>query len=242
MTRSTIHPSHMLQAWFDALTREASERNGGADPFQAPHDELARIASEAAMVRTILVHRNTQLSGPIAASASSTQQAHRQRTLLRARQAGLFSPSKREWSAVLNFLGSLFGKSPQKLSPFRLEGASQVQTFARVGVVVAGGAILVALYLLSRPVAEPVGYPGGVVMRGDEQAQRLSVEKPSALADQIEAVLREEGVQVRRTVAGQAIEIQAKVTTLSNGGRSRLLAMGVMVPAHGRLHIFLTPQ
>jgi Fe2+ transport system protein FeoA len=79
-------------------------------------------------------------------------------------------------------------------------------------------------------------------MRGDEQAQRLVVEKPSALADQIEVVLREEGVPVRRTVAGQSIAIQAKTTTISNDGRARLMAMGVVVPAHGRLHILLNPQ
>ena len=241
MTHSTIHPSHKLQAWFDALTCEASERDSAA-PVHAGDHELTRIASEAGLVRRILIHRNTQLTGPIAASASSMHQAHRNATLMRARQAGLFLPRKRRWAEFVNFLDSLFGKSPQTHWPTGSERGSQARTGVRVGVVVVGGAMLVALYLLIRPLAEPAGYPGGVVMRGDEQAQRLVVEKPSALADQIEVVLREEGVPVQRTVAGQSIAIQAKTTTISNDGRARLMAMGVVVPAHGRLHILLNPQ
>lgn len=234
MTHSTIHPSHKLQAWLDALNSAA--------PVHAGDHELTRIASEAAMVRKILVHRTAQLSGPIAASPSGTQQAHRHKTLLRARQAGLFSPRKSRGAEFLNYLASLFGSSPTQHSATGSDGTSQAQTFGRVGFVVAAGAVFVALYLLSRPLAEPVDHRGGVVMRGDEQAQRVAVENPRALADQIEAVLREEGVQVRLTVTGQMIDLQAKATTISSDGRARLLAMGVAVPAHGRLHILLSQQ
>lgn len=235
-----IHSSSKLQAWFEALTGDPAETLGES-PLPARGAEFGAIALEGALVRRVLVERQVHVAKGLAQSTPDAHRTHRDATLLRARQAGVFLRKKTFLRTMVDTVAALFWSSPGVTSTApRHSNRSMVLT--RVGVAGAFGLILIVLYLSSRPVVLTDGYPDGVVMRGDEQAQRLTTANPGLLADQLEAVLRQEGAQVRRMNLGPAIVIQAKIPNISSAGRVRLLALGALVPEHGRLHLQIAGQ
>ena len=233
---TTVQSPSKLHAWLEALSSDPSGMYG-AESLLAPHPELDRLAKEGALIRKILVQREVHVAAAITSSTPDALRTHRETTLLRARQAGLFLHSKQPVRRLLDAASSLFASPPQQPASTGSKGVTQSLALTRVGIAAAFGLLLVVLYMSNRPVAVVDGYPDGVVMRGDEQAQRLQTANPGLLADQVEAVLRQEGAPVRRFTLEQAIVIQAKVLDLSHVGRARLIALGAVVPEHGRLHL-----
>lgn len=235
------HSSAKLQAWFEALTGDPAGTRS-VRPLPKRSDELGGIALEGALIRRVLVERQVHVASEITLSTPDAHRAQRDATLLRARQAGVFLRKKAFLRALVDIVASIFVGSPQGPSSTAPQRGNHSMVLTRVGVAGAFGLILFVLYLASRPVALTDGYPDGVVMRGDEQAQRLTTANPVLLADQCEAVLRQEGAQMRRFSAGPAIVIQAKIPNISSAGRARLLALGAVVPGHGRLHLQIEGQ
>lgn len=104
------------------------------------------------------------------------------------------------------------------------------------------GALVFGLQLTHflRPPDQPLEYD--VVMRGDEQAQRMAVADASvakAKADEAERLLRDAGILVRRIEISEGARIEAKITAndlkRQVGLGEKLKQMGVAVPEHGRV-------
>lgn len=99
------------------------------------------------------------------------------------------------------------------------------------------------LFIMLRPV-EPPPDDGLEVLRGAEQGQqRLQVADPAAFATELQALLQERHLLVRRIDAanGASIQLQAKLPADALQLRQALLARGVQVPAHGRLSLLIEP-
>ena len=77
-----------------------------------------------------------------------------------------------------------------------------------------------------------------IVMRGDEQAQRLVATNPRELANRIGDLLARYQLPLRRVENGPLVLIQAKVPE-GHPARNELTHLGVQVPAHGRLNLLL---
>ena len=77
-----------------------------------------------------------------------------------------------------------------------------------------------------------------IVMRGDEQAQRMVTPAPRDVANQIGDLLARHQLPFRRVENGPLVQIQAKVP-VGHPVRNELTHLGVQVPAHGRLNLLL---
>lgn len=83
------------------------------------------------------------------------------------------------------------------------------------------------------------------LMRGAEQAQRLSVAVPQETAAQLEQVFQRHGLRsTRRNLSDGSVQIQALVPPAEGQARQALqaLVLGLKVPEHGRLDVLLVPQ
>ena len=78
------------------------------------------------------------------------------------------------------------------------------------------------------------------VMRGFEQAQRIKIADPKAMADRIEALLNANGLENRRVNTTDSVQLQAKIPVDAKAVTTQLTAMGITTPEHGRLDVFLT--
>lgn len=83
------------------------------------------------------------------------------------------------------------------------------------------------------PYADP-----DIVMRGDEQAQRMITPNPRTLANQIGEVLVRHQLPLRRVENGPLVQIQAKVP-VGHPARMELERLNIHVPPHGRLNLLL---
>ncbi len=77
------------------------------------------------------------------------------------------------------------------------------------------------------------------VMRGSEQAQRVETANPKGLSGRIETILNAYGIEARRVDGAKAVRLQAKVPLDASPVRNELAGIGISVPEHGRLDIFL---
>ncbi|MFZ2988514.1 MAG: hypothetical protein WA086_11005 [Ideonella sp.] len=81
-----------------------------------------------------------------------------------------------------------------------------------------------------------------ISMRGGESAQRLNVAEPSRMAAQLEEVLQRHGLRFsRRALSNGTVQIQAMVPLSEGEARQSLQALGVQVPAHGRMDLLIVP-
>ena len=79
-------------------------------------------------------------------------------------------------------------------------------------------------------------------MRGAEQAQRLSVASPTQTAYQLVQVFQRHGLRAsQRQLSDGTVQVQALVPPTELAARESLQAMGVAVPAHGRLDLLIVP-
>ena len=236
MTSTRFQSTDNFKAWFHALTKGAMPSASEAALVQKDN-HAATLIAEGAMVRSLLEQRAAHVALQIVKPSVQSQMAHRNSTLMRARSSGVFArdksllPDLRRW--LVGAVGQLISSQETDSS----QGTTRSHSTTSLAIVAALVLSAVALFLASRPTADTPDAMGGVVMRGDEKAQQLLIANPIALADQVEAVLREEGIPSRRIVVGQSVELQAKLSALSSAGRSKLVAMGVVVPPHGRLNL-----
>ena len=85
----------------------------------------------------------------------------------------------------------------------------------------------------------PSGYTEtDIVMRGDEQAQRMVTSNPHELANRIGEVLARHQLPLRRVENGPLVQIQAKVPAMHQA-QIELMSLNVHVPPHGRLNLLL---
>lgn len=78
------------------------------------------------------------------------------------------------------------------------------------------------------------------VVRGDEAAAQVGANNPDALAVRITQALQRAGLPVRRLdLPGGAVQLQAKLPAQAQALRRELAALGVEVPAHGRLNLVI---
>lgn len=78
-----------------------------------------------------------------------------------------------------------------------------------------------------------------IQLRGDEAWQQLLLASPESQAREIDALFKSAGLPVRIEHTSQGILIQAQVPTENTALRERLQALGVRVPGHGRIHVWL---
>jgi hypothetical protein len=236
MTSPRFQSTGNFEPWFQALTHGAMLRASEAALVRMDNHAVI-LAAEGAMVRSLLEQRAAQVALQIVRPSVQSQMAHRNSTLMRARSSGVFARNKSFLPDLWRRLAGARGQLSSGQGPVGSQTTVRSQSTISVAIVAALVLSAVALLLASRPTADSPDAMGGVVMRGDEKAQQLLVANPIALADQVEAVLREEGIPSRRAVVGQSVELQAKLSALSSAGRSKLVAMGVVVPPHSRLNL-----
>lgn len=106
-------------------------------------------------------------------------------------------------------------------------------------------ASVATLFVMLRPPALPFD-DGLEIMRGAEQAQRLSVAHPLAFADELQALLQAHHLLVRRVEASggpgaqtRSIQLQAKLPAGDLQLKQALQARGVSLPEHGRLFLVI---
>jgi hypothetical protein len=110
-------------------------------------------------------------------------------------------------------------------------------------VMAAGvGALAIGLQLTYSLLQPEIPNEDGVVMRGEEQAQRIVVADAvvaKAKADEAEKQLRDAGVLVRRTELSGGVRIEAKVTPemlkINSRLRTQLGYLSIQIPEHGRV-------
>lgn len=114
--------------------------------------------------------------------------------------------------------------------------APNQRMFAIAGLVLV---CVVAIPLAYQTTTAPPEDDDAVVMRGDEQPQRMAVTNPNQRADEIEALLTKRGIRVFRSQAERSVVLQAKVPADDAATRASLEKEGVTVPPHGRLNLVL---
>ncbi len=236
MTSPRFQSTDNFKAWFQALTHGAIPSASQAALAQKDNHSVTLVA-EGAMVRSLLEQRAAHVALQIVKSSAQSQMAHRNSTLMRARSFGVFARNKSFLPDLRRWLTGARGQLSSGQESVGSQTTVRSQSTTSLAILAALVLSSVALFLASRPTADSPDAMGGVVMRGDEKAQQLLVANPIALADQVEAVLRGEDIPSRRIVVGQSVELQAKLSALSSAGRSKLVAMGVVVPPHGRLNL-----
>ena len=87
--------------------------------------------------------------------------------------------------------------------------------------------------------SEPTDADDGVVMRGNEQPQKMVADDPEARADEIVAILAKQGIRAYRTKTERVVVLQAMVPPTDQATRGALKQVGVIVPDHGRLNLVL---
>lgn len=98
---------------------------------------------------------------------------------------------------------------------------------------------VVAIPLVYQTTTAPPEDDDAVVMRGDEQPQRIAVPNSNQRADAIAALLTKRGIRVFRSQAERSVVLQAKVPADDAATRAALEKEGVAVPPHGRLNLVL---
>jgi hypothetical protein len=107
------------------------------------------------------------------------------------------------------------------------------------GIAVIGAGILFLSVLDGAGPEDPVSG----VMRGDEQAQKVTVDDPRKTADAIEQLLATKKVMVRRVTQGQAVRLQAQIGKADQAELAlRLTPFGIHIPEHGRLDVVLSAR
>jgi hypothetical protein len=133
---------------------------------------------------------------------------------------------------------------------FRLRGEGLLGNGVRawlptVRQSMAAGVAAIGVGILFLSVLDRAGPedPLSEVMRGDEQAQKVTVDDPGKTADTIEQLLAAKKVMVRRVAQGQAVRIQAQIGKADQAELAlRLTPFGIHVPEHGRLDVVLSPR
>ncbi len=197
----------------------------------SPAQQSSNHYAEGSLIRSLFYSRfhaqNEQIN--IQTRSELSEQSHWQKILKRARQEGLFVSTAQP--------------SPQNLPPagwgrFKTIASNQ-QWFALVASVAVIG-IGLTLFMQQH---DNTADDSGVIMRGDEAAQRIITQPDQTviqLAGQIEAILRQHQLAYRRTqLDSGGVQIQAKVALDSNA-RQELLLLGLPLPAHERLNLLLT--
>lgn len=237
---STLSPHSSFSAWFSALTGNVAGNSAAT----------AAGAAEGQFMRQLLAARAKATMPPLQQPSVDMLDAIDrawENIKTRAQLEGLFgsqatpqatasTPSR---SAANAFAGWRFGGVPSAFAA----NQSKYALAASIAVLVIGlGALMRTI-----PTLNP---PDEVVMRGEEQAQRISTANPEQLANQIERILQENKYPYSRknlTSPANAIQIQAKLPPIANPAAApspasaALKALSVQVPEHGRLNIVLMP-
>lgn len=118
------------------------------------------------------------------------------------------------------------------------KGAANQRTFAiAAGIGVLAVSLSVTTYFWQ--MQNPADEAGEIGMRGSEQVVRIQSADPAAQADGIIAIFNKHKLVARRIESAGGVQIQAKVPVLATEARSDLAKLGIEVPEHGRLNIFL---
>ena len=153
---------------------------------------------------------------------------HKQETFIsELRRQAAFAPQKAEpgWLVILHTI----------FTNFQGHGVAVMATVAVLGI----GLSLTWRIGIEPSATVPAGYQeSDIVMRGDEQAQRLITPNPRALANRISEVLARHQLPLRRVENGPLVQIQAKVPA-GHPARDELTKLGVHVPTHGRMNLLL---
>jgi hypothetical protein len=131
--------------------------------------------------------------------------------------------------------GNWLARLREWLTPFQGHGLALAASVAMIGIGLSLSWRMGAEHGAKAPgdFAEP-----DIVMRGDEQAQRMVTANPRELANRIGEVLAKYQLPLRRVENGPLVQIQAKVPP-GHPVRDELARQGVQVPAHGRLNLLL---
>lgn len=197
----------------------------------SPAQQSGNHYAEGSLIRSLFSSRfqlqNEQ--GNLPTPTELSEQRHWQQILRRTRQEGLFVSTAEP--APKNLPHSGWGR-------FKTIASNQ-KWFALAASVAALG-IGLELFMQQH---ENTADDGAVIMRGDEAAQRITMQPDQTvdvLAAQIEAILRQHQLPFRRTqLDSGGVQIQSKVTLDSNARRD-LLLLGLPLPAHERLNLLLT--
>ncbi len=111
-----------------------------------------------------------------------------------------------------------------------------------VPAVALAGLTLGVWFTVTPPQAEwPAADEDASVIRGAESALQVTTDHPEALALRIEQVLRRRDIPLRRMdLPHGAVQLQARLTAPMQVVRQELLALGVVVPEHGRLNLVIS--
>jgi hypothetical protein len=233
-----MNPSRLptsLDLWLSGLQgRELDPEHGEPADYR-----------EGCLLRELFVDRAQSRQADATAQPSPTtesEETHWRAILEKARQDGLFvqpqQPGAAGWWRRLTGSGQ-GGADIQHKGTTRRAAANQRFYALAAGIAVMAVGLTIVMENMK---ITPTDDGGEVVFRGDEAAQRIVVPagQAAALADRIEAVLKQHQLVYRRTNVGPAaIQIQAKVPPGSLA-RQPLEKLGVSVPEHGRLNILVT--
>ncbi len=196
----------------------------------SPAQQSSSHYAEGSLIRSLFYSRfhgqNEQTSLPTPTELS--EQRHWQQILNRSRQEGLFVSTAKPTPQNPPYAG--WGR-------FKTMASNQ-QWFALAASVAVLG-IGLTLFMQQH---DDIADDSAVIMRGDEEAQRLTVQanKTAAqVAGQVEEVLRQHQLSYRRTELNNGgLQIQAKVPR-DSPARNALLALGLTMPEHERLNLLI---
>lgn len=160
--------------------------------------------------------------------------AYGQALIDRWRAAGLLGSRPRR--------GSLAGRLTGRLAKWlRRAGSRRPRGLAAPAVALAGLALGVWVTVRPPQGEGPAADEDASVIRGAESALQVTTDHPQALALRIEQVLRRRDISLRRMdLPHGAVQLQARLTAPMQVVRQELLALGVVVPEHGRLNLVIS--
>ena len=215
-----------LESWHAALVGD--ERT----ELHAESPTVSHSIREGTFMRKLFLSRTTSTQ-PQASPSPKVADANWDQILKRAQQQGLFDQSAKE--TIQRTTESTIVRNKWTFS----NAANQRWYAVAAGFAVLGIGISIVLNTTLHPDADG----GDSVMRGDELAQRVVVpaSEIASKVQQMEAIFGKHKIVYNVNRSKSSTQIQAKVPANSVAA-VELSALGIAVPAHGRVNIiFVLP-
>jgi hypothetical protein len=227
-------PLNGLDVWWQALTQR--ERPIGlADRSQPSVDNSER---EGRWMRQLLLDACARLQRPVDANVNMVDQleAHWQKMRDRLQAHGLLGADDRSRAQGPNHAHLHPGAGDAVAASRRIQQKS-IWFWGLLAIV---AVVCGFLWTQNAPQNQPYAiHDLPIQLRGDEAWKQLPLANPESQAREIEALFKAAGLPVRLEHTSQGILIQAQVPTENTALRERLQALGVRVPGHGRVNLWL---
>lgn len=214
-----------LHAWIDAL-------QGREPPSQPPASDLTApkmpVGSVTASSRAGTLLRQLVLRAQQARQAQDA--AYTQALLDRWHTMGLLAPRPARSLAARWALAARHGLA----TPARRVGVSTL----------ALASVLMGVWVTRGPQVDGHKAPGqdgdAGVMRGADAVPQVTAADPAALAQRVLAALQSHQIAARRVdLPSGSVQLQARIPADAAAARQDLAALGIPVPAHGRLDVVI---